>query len=386
MSTVSNYLVRRDGQQYGPYTFDVLLNYYKQGQILKTDLVWTNVFESWITAAEMFPGVSLGGEPPRAEATGAEAITPPASPQIVRPEAVAPRRTRRTLRPWVWGASAVVVVAALVVLAVLLSGSKPEDSLDHARAAYLQRDQANFDRYVDVASVLSDSVDQIVGAMMQQNNTGSLARLAIGAAVPALKSVYLPSASRAIDQFIISGALPQDPQSPGGDAAGSLIAGYVSAAIRKVAMSGMSYQGVETKSISGNSATLDVRVATPLSSKPALLRVRMQKADGYWRLVAIEDLAGLFRELGGLSAQGGPSNGAAVAAPATSIAVDTSPDLAPTSVSPGGAAPTFPVPPDMPAPAPPGSASDHDPTPAPAASTSDDDPIGPGGFITPPDR
>jgi hypothetical protein len=135
----------------------------------------------------------------------------------------------------------------------------------------------------------------------------------------------------------------------------------------------MSYQGVESKSISGNSATLDVRVATPLSSKPVLLRVRMQKGDGYWRLVAIEDLAGLFRELGGLSAQAGASNGPAVAAPATPMAADTSAGLASTPVSPGATAPTFPVPPDMPA-------------PAPAGSTSDDDPFGPGGVITPPDR
>lgn len=39
MTTVSKYLVRRGGQQYGPYTLDVLQRYYEQGQILGTDHV-----------------------------------------------------------------------------------------------------------------------------------------------------------------------------------------------------------------------------------------------------------------------------------------------------------------------------------------------------------
>lgn len=332
MTTVSKYLVRRGGQQYGPYTLDVLQRYYEQGQILGTDHVWTDGYATWITAAQLFVGTSRGGAPPSA-----------AGPRV---EAVAPRRTPRARRAWGWGASALVVVVALVALVVLLSGPKPEDSLDHARAAYLQRDQANFDRYVDVSSVLSDGVDQIAGVILQQNNTGGLARVAIAAAVPALKGIYLPSASRAIDQFIISGVLPQDPQSSSSDPATALIASYVSAVLRKVAASALSYQGVESELISNGTATLAVRVATPLSSQPMVLKVKMQKAGGYWRVVAIEDLAGLLRELGQFSAPGAASSGPALAAPAA-----VSPDAAVRA--------------------------------PPARKPDDDDPIGQGGFITP---
>ncbi|HEX5208952.1 MAG TPA: DUF4339 domain-containing protein [Steroidobacteraceae bacterium] len=336
MATVSKYLVRRGGQQYGPYTLDVLQRYYDQGQILGTDQVWTDGYETWITAAQLFVGTSLGGGPPGAAGR--------------RAEEVAPRRTPRAHGAWGWGAGAVVVVVALLVLVGLLSGPKPEDSLDHARAAYLQRDQANFDRYVDVSSVVSDGVDQIVAVIMQQNNTGGLARVAVEAAVPALKSIYLPSASRAIDQFIISGVLPQDPQSSSNDPATALIASYVSAVLRKVAASGLSYQGVESKLISNGTAMLAVRVATPLSSQPMVLKVRMQKAGGYWRVVAIEDLAGLVRELGQFPAPGASSSGLASAAPGA----------APAAVSPAAAV-QVPV----------------------APKPDDDDPIGQGGFIKP---
>ena len=333
MTTVSKYLVRRGGQQYGPYTLDVLQRYYEQGHILGTDHVWTDGYATWITAAQLFVGTSLGGGPPSA-----------AGPRV---EAVAPRRTPRARRAWGWGASALVVVVALVALAALLSGPKPEDSLDHARVAYLQRNQANFDRDVDVSSVLSDGVDQIAGVIMQQNNTGGLARVAIAAAVPALKGIYLPSASRAIDQFIISGVLPQDPQSSSSDPATALIASYVSAVLRKVAASALSYQGVESELISNGTATLAVRVATPLSSQPMVLKVKMQKAGGYWRVVAIEDLAGLLRELGQFSSPGASSSGPALAAPGA----------APAAVSPDAAVRA-----------------------PPAPKPDDDDPIGQGGF------
>ena len=375
MTTVSNYLVRRDAQQYGPYAFDVLQHYYKQGQILKTDLVWTNGFESWITAAELFVAVPLGAEPPLGSA----------APEA---ETVAPRRRRGSLKPWMWGASAAIVVVALIVLAVSLSGPNPEDSLDHARTAYLQRDQANFDTYVDVASVLSDGVDQIVAAMMQQNNTGGLARIGIEAAVPTLKSIYLPSASRAIDQFIISGTLPQDTESSGNDPAEALIAGYVSVALHKLAASALSYQGVESKQISGGNATLAVKVAMPQSAEPMVLKVRMQKADGHWRVVAVEDLAGLLRNLEGRSAHVDTANSLPVATP---IAADTTVAPAPS------AAGDFTAVPDAPASSavrqfvspgevgPPGTDAPQS-APAPSPPAPDDDPIGEGGFITPPDR
>jgi hypothetical protein len=366
MTTMNTYSVSRDGQQYGPYTFDVLQLYYNQGQILKTDLVRTSEMRSWISAAELFVGVPLGAEPPLASAAE------PAAPV----ETVAPRRTRRSLRPWVWGASAVIGVAALIVLVALLLGPNPANSLDQARAAYLQRDQANFDKYVDVASVLSNGVDQIVGEMMQQNNTGGLARIAIEAAVPALKSIYLPSASRNIDQLIISGTLPQDAQSSGNDAAGALIAGYVSGALHKIAGSALSYQGVESKQVSGGNATLVVRVATPLSAEPILLKVRMQKADSYWRVVAVEDLAGLLRNLEARSAPVETTNSLPVAAPAapaaTPAATPTAADTAVVATPPAAA--DFTASPDEPAP------------PAPSPPAPADDPIGQGGFITPPDH
>lgn len=382
MSTVRKYLVRRGEQQYGPYTLEVLLRYYDQGQILGTDLTWTDGRENWITVAQLSAErVSQGGESPRAAGAQAEAVKPP----------------RRRPRAWVWGATTAAVVAAIVVLVVLFAGPQPEDSLDHARLAYLQRDQVNFDRYVDVTSVLGDGVDQIAGMVMQENNTSGLARLAIEAAIPALKSVYLTSTSQAVDQLIISGNLPQDSQSAHSDPASVLVAGYVSAALHKVAASALSYQGIESKHIAGGIATLAVRVATPLASRPLVLRVRMQKGDGYWRVIAIEDLAGLLRELGGLAAQGAPSSASAVGSPP---APATQADAAPVP-EPASQASVAPVPepatqasaPPVPEPAAGTAATSPDaPVAAPATSAApaapaadDDDPIGQGGFISPPD-
>ncbi|MCP5498227.1 MAG: DUF4339 domain-containing protein [Leptospiraceae bacterium] len=44
-----NFNISRDGSEYGPYAYQDMIAYFKSGQLLGTDLVWTEGMEEWVT-------------------------------------------------------------------------------------------------------------------------------------------------------------------------------------------------------------------------------------------------------------------------------------------------------------------------------------------------
>ncbi|HEY1808984.1 MAG TPA: hypothetical protein VGG42_10500 [Acidobacteriaceae bacterium] len=191
-------------------------------------------------------------------------------------------------------------MAAIILIFVLFSASRPdpEDSLNHARFAYLQHDQVNFDKYVDVQSVLGDWADQAGNEWVQEQKPGLPARLIMQGGIQAAKGAYLPDLSQWVDHFVISGTLTQQPQSNANNSTDNFLAGFFSSGLRTLVSSQLSYEGVASKSISGASALLNVNLHTPLRTQPVVVKIAMQKVGDHWRVVGVQDLAGLLQQLG----------------------------------------------------------------------------------------
>jgi hypothetical protein len=239
------------------------------------------------------------GAPLRGSAPAAPApiqASAPAQQSVATPSALPPKRKSHVglLLGVIFLALALIVV---VVVLVIFSGPKPEDSLDQARTAYLQHDQANFDKYVDVNSVLSDWTDQGVNVWLKQQNAGPIETAAAQIVAGTLKGVYLPNLAQSVDQMVVSGTLPDQSQTGQNDQATVFVTSFMSSVLRNIASSQLTYQGLQSKSITNDNAELTVGVTSPLSSQPISVRIKMRRDGDHWRVVGVEDLAGLLNQI-----------------------------------------------------------------------------------------
>lgn len=217
---------------------------------------------------------------------------------VVEPrEPIAPVR-RSHVGLWLLGAFAVIALLVIVVVAVVMSGPKPEDSLDQMRAAYLQHDQASFDKYVDVSSVLGDWTDQSVNMWLKQQNAGAFEKAAADILAGTVKSAYLPTLSQSVDQVVVSGTLPDQSQNGSNDPVTAFVVNFISSTIRNIASSQLTYQGVQSKTVVNNTdAVLKVIVGSSLSPQPVIVQIKMRRDGDHWRVISVDDLAGLLNQL-----------------------------------------------------------------------------------------
>jgi hypothetical protein len=197
---------------------------------------------------------------------------------------------------WLGVIFGVIAIVVIVLLIALFSGPKPETSLDQLRTAYLQHDQASFDKFVDVNSVLNDWTDQGVNEWLKQQSAGALETAAVQVIAGAVKSAYIPGLSQSVDQMVVSGTLPDQSQNSD-DKVTAFLTGFVSSVLRSIASSQLTYQGVQSKSITNNDAEVTVGVTSSLSAQPFSVRLKMHLDGDHWRVVAVENLAGLLNQL-----------------------------------------------------------------------------------------
>ena len=210
----------------------------------------------------------------------------------------APPKRKSFLWLWLTAAAVIVVIILAVILIPFLAGPDPGDSLDQARTAYLQHDQANFDKYVDVNSVLSDWTDQGVNGWLKQQNAGTLLTTATQLLAGTMKSAYLPALAQSVDQWVVSGTLPPDQsQTDQSDQSSVFVTAFLSTGLRTLASSQLTYQGIQSKFVTNDNAELTFNVGTSLSTQPILVHVKMKRVGDHWQVVAVEDLAGLLSQI-----------------------------------------------------------------------------------------
>jgi hypothetical protein len=220
------------------------------------------------------------------------------APQYVSILPPPPQKRKSFLWLWLTAATVIVVIIFAIVIIPLLSGPDPGDSLDQARAAYLQHDQASFDKYVDVNSVLSDWTDQGVNGWLKQQNAGPIETAAAQLLSGTMKSAYLPALAQSVDQWVVSGTLPPDPsQTDQNDQSSVFVTAFLSSALRTLASSQLTYQGIQSKFVTNDNAELTFNVGSSLSAQPITVHVKMVRVGDHWQVKAVEDLAGLLNQI-----------------------------------------------------------------------------------------
>jgi hypothetical protein len=219
----------------------------------------------------------------------------PPQPVVIPPtQSNPPQRRSHTARNIKWIAAA---IAAAIIAAILMSGPRPQDSLEKAGEAFAHQDAQAFDNYVDVRSVLGDWTDQAASSWLANNTSNAADTLIANGLVVGFKSLILPTLASSVDQEIFSNRMPDQPQSNNSSDATTYMTAFLSNSIRSLIAAKISYQGITSQTTSGSDAFLDVRVGSPLSNDPLVVRVNMRRAGDHWRIVAIPNIAGLLAQL-----------------------------------------------------------------------------------------
>jgi hypothetical protein len=217
------------------------------------------------------------------------------APQISPTQPGAPQQRRSRWKQIVkWGAAA---IAAVLVVAFLMSGPNPRDSLEKAGDAFVHQNAQAFDTYVDVQSVLGDWTDQAASNWLASNNSKVGDTLVANGLIIGFKSLVVPKLAASVQQDIFGNRLLDQPQSNNSSDATNYITAFLSNSIRSIIAAKIRYLGVASQTNSGPYAALDVRVESPLSSNPLLIRVNMRRAGDHWRIVAIPNIAGVLAQL-----------------------------------------------------------------------------------------
>jgi hypothetical protein len=227
----------------------------------------------------------------------------------------------------------VACVAGVFVLMAVSTPPSPEDSLQEARAAYMRHDLATFKSYVDVNSILSDGVDQLVvspiarSAAQSDSGFGGLLAAGVAATAAAGKQVYLPELSQQVEEFVVTGSVPNQSQD---DAFGIAVGSEL---LRMLAVSQLTYEGIDsTKKFSDSIALVTVRVRSsgsqpqqaqatnaypslriidsegheqpiervstaPAESSSMLITLKLRSAGSHWQVVGIQNLPDLAKQL-----------------------------------------------------------------------------------------
>jgi len=190
-----------------------------------------------------------------------------------------------------------VAIAAVIFAASLLSGPSPEDSLKKAREAFVHQDAQAFDNYVDVQSVLGDWTDQAASNWLTNNKSSAGDTLIANGLIVGFKTLIVPKIASSVEQELLGNRTSDQPQSNDSDATTNYMTSFLSNGTHSLLTSQLTYQGVASQTKSGSDAVLDVRMASPLSNSPLIVRVRMRLAGDHWRIVAIPDVAALLAQL-----------------------------------------------------------------------------------------
>jgi len=166
-----------------------------------------------------------------------------------------------------------------------------------AGTAFAHQDAQAFDNYVYVQSVLGDWTDQAASSWLANNNSNVADSLIANGMVAGFKSLVLPRFVSSVEQEILSNRMPDQPQANTSDNATNYMTVFLTNGVRSLIASQLSYQGIASQSRSGSDAVLDVRLRSPLSSDPLIVRVGMRRAGDHWRIVAIPNVAGLLAQL-----------------------------------------------------------------------------------------
>jgi hypothetical protein len=194
----------------------------------------------------------------------------------------------------------IVAVPALVLVAAgggwTYYRGTPQYSLKQAANAVREHDREAFQKYVAVDSVVAGTVDELVTRGMEearkeaegQEGFAALGAELAGTLVQGLKPMLVSELRDGILKGVEKGDLRQAFAEEAGeeDGPGSALAGGGGVD----GVDGVEFAGLEIVSREGNTVRADLRLHRPDLDESFPLRLRMARRDGYWQVVAVENV------------------------------------------------------------------------------------------------
>lgn len=185
-------------------------------------------------------------------------------------------------------------VAAVIVIALLgywYWTKTPQYSLKQMQESVAKHDLAAFNKYVDIDSVTSRAIDQLLELKLndpkdvQDDTTKNFAAGLIKILKPQLVAV----AKEEMKTFVEKGTteLP-DNQSPNNPKMKELL---------NTGSGKAEFKGVAYTNKDGKIATVGIDMFYPKLNSTTLLEVRMREMDGYWQIAEISNLASFVKKL-----------------------------------------------------------------------------------------
>jgi hypothetical protein len=189
----------------------------------------------------------------------------------------------------------VVAVPALVLVAAgggwTYYRGTPQYSLKQAANAVREHDREAFQKYVAVDSVVAGAVDEVVARGLEearreaqgQEGFAALGAELAGTLVQGLKPMLVSELRNGILKGVEKGDLRQGfTQDEDEEGLGTTLADG--------GMDGTEYAGLDIVSREGNTVRADLRLHRPDLDESLPLRLRMARRDGYWQVVAVENV------------------------------------------------------------------------------------------------
>jgi len=180
-------------------------------------------------------------------------------------------------------------LAALLVLSVVARGvwrarlrRTPEYALRQLAAAVDAKDQRAFETYFDTQRVAQSAADNLVASALTEAAPDPGADLGLGMQ---LAEGYKPALAALLEASIVAAVRDEPPQ-------GAFLAEPPD--LRRFRGA---FQDIESVERRENRAHVRLRVHTELQDTPLVVTLGMERRNGVWRAVRVEDLGGLAQRL-----------------------------------------------------------------------------------------
>jgi len=176
----------------------------------------------------------------------------------------------------------------------------PEYSMEQVKEAVKHHDLVTFQKYVDMDSVASGIVDDLLAAPMRHLlGPGILGQWVVAGIVGILKQPLADGIKEELRQFVLTGELvrPDEDATPNSESTLNQPPLSLGVIDRHVGFRKHAFRRIEYDLKKGNVCTLGVLFHNQVYNRDLVLDVTMQESGGYWRVIGLSNFPAFTAKL-----------------------------------------------------------------------------------------
>jgi hypothetical protein len=184
----------------------------------------------------------------------------------------------------------------LIVLVVIGSlgfwywTTSPEYSIEQVKEAVKHHDLVSFKKYVDLDSVASGMVDDLLAAPMRSAlGPGLFGQWLVAGIVGVFKAPLVNGVKEDLSHFVTTGQLIRPADQVGSGLAERRSRFSLGTLDTRLGFRKHAFRRIEYSSKDGKIATLGLRFHNQVYNQDLILEVKMEDCGGYWRLVELSN-------------------------------------------------------------------------------------------------